>query len=421
MRTLYIFNYQREIPPFMLSQLDTIARIFDKVYYTSPSLSNRSLIENNPQYSNIRFLTFNRRVRLTQYFIGLTSPLRPAFWKKFHELGLSAASCKMLMKSYFCISGIDSVSKRRLKRSINEGDVCVMAAWFDTCAIAASRAKRRHPEIEVESFAHAFEIDAARDNYTYRAFAEEKHSYIDRVHFISRVKLDNYYNSLSHKHIKERFGDKIQVSYLGTFNGLNMLNPSPEPGVPFHIVTCSRTSPEKRLHLICETLSNWQGGNIRWTHIGTGPLDEDLRTLAKKLTDNNPLVTVDFAGGKRNDEVLEYYKTVPVDLFVNVSDTEGIPVSVMEAASFGIPCAATDVGGTRELVDDSMGWLLPCDFSPQDFCRQIMQYRDSDILEKVAKRASAHNIWNNKFNAAKNNDALWRGIIERMTNKQKSH
>lgn len=414
MKTLYIFNYQREIPPFMLSQLDTIASIFDKVYYISPSLSNQSLIENNPRYSNIQFLTFNRRVRLTQYIIGLTSPLRLTFWKTLSELGKSAANCKNLMKSFFCISGIDCVSKRRLKRSLNEGDVCVMAAWFDTCAIAASRAKRRHPEIEAESFAHAFEIDAARNNYIYRAFAEEKHSYIDRVHFISQVKLDNYYKSLSHKHIKERFGDKIQVSYLGTFNDLNILNPSPNSDAPFHIVTCSRTSPEKRLHMMCETLSHWHGGRIRWTHIGSGPLDEALQAQTKKLTDSNPLVTVDMVGSKRNDEVLEFYKKVPVDLFANVSNTEGIPVSIMEAASFGIPCAATDVGGTRELVDNSMGWLLPCDFSPQDFCRQIMQYRDADASEKAAKRASAHNIWNTKFNAAKNNEALWNSVIKRM-------
>lgn len=420
MKTLYIFNYQREIPPFMLSQLVTIAKLFDKVYYTSPSLSNRSLVEDDPQYSNIRLLTFNRWVRLKQYFFGLTSPFRPAFWKNIRDLGLSFANLKNTMKSYFCIAGMEAVTKKRLKRSVREGDVCVMAAWFDICAIATSRAKRRHPEIEAESFAHAFEIDAARDRYSYRAFAEEKHSLIDRVHFISQVKLDNYYKSLAHKHIKERYGDKVQVSYLGSFNHSDALNPQPETDAPFHIVTCSRTSSEKRVHLMCDTLRHWHGSRVIWTHIGSGTLDEDLKKRANELTANNHLVTVELPGGKRNDEVLEYYKTIPVDLFVNVSDTEGIPVSVMEAASFGIPCAATDVGGTKELVDNTMGWLIPCNFSPKDFCKEIMNYRDSDLSTKTAMRNAAHNIWSKGFNAAKNNKILWNGVIKRMIQNSKN-
>ena len=50
---------------------------------------------------------------------------------------------------------------------------------------------------------------------------------------------------------------------------------------------------------------------------------------------------------------------MPVDLFLNVSEYEGVPVSVMEAQSFGIPVIATAVGGTPEIVNEENGFLLP--------------------------------------------------------------
>ena len=37
---------------------------------------------------------------------------------------------------------------------------------------------------------------------------------------------------------------------------------------------------------------------------------------------------------------------------------EGIPVSLMEAMSFGIPVIATDCGATKELVDGKSGILI---------------------------------------------------------------
>ena len=47
-----------------------------------------------------------------------------------------------------------------------------------------------------------------------------------------------------------------------------------------------------------------------------------------------------------------------MDLFINLSTSEGIPVSIMEAYSFGIPAIATNVGGTAELVSNKNGRLI---------------------------------------------------------------
>ncbi|MFR4320263.1 MAG: glycosyltransferase [Blautia massiliensis (ex Durand et al. 2017)] len=43
---------------------------------------------------------------------------------------------------------------------------------------------------------------------------------------------------------------------------------------------------------------------------------------------------------------------------MNVSSSEGIPVSIMEATSFGIPGIATDAGGTKEIIRDKENGVL---------------------------------------------------------------
>ena len=46
-----------------------------------------------------------------------------------------------------------------------------------------------------------------------------------------------------------------------------------------------------------------------------------------------------------NTKVQELYSSRKFNLLVNVSETEGIPVSIMEAMSYRLPIIATNVGG----------------------------------------------------------------------------
>ncbi|WP_180272189.1 glycosyltransferase [Actinomyces ruminis] len=84
----------------------------------------------------------------------------------------------------------------------------------------------------------------------------------------------------------------------------------------------------------------------------------------------------------------------PRHLLVNVSASEGVPVSIMEALSAGIPVVATDVGGTGELVrTGSNGILLPADPTPQQVRDAIEQIAGLDEDTYAELRAGARRTW----------------------------
>ena len=103
-----------------------------------------------------------------------------------------------------------------------------------------------------------------------------------------------------------------------------------------------------------------------------------------------------------NEKILEYYSQNYVDLFINVSDNEGIPVSIMEAMSAGIPVVATDVGGTSEIVNEKNGYLIDVDFDPKKVAEIIDKYLNSSLVAQEEFRYEAYNTWKRNYDAASN-------------------
>ena len=190
------------------------------------------------------------------------------------------------------------------------------------------------------------------------------------------------------------FSDKVQVFRLGT-KDFGLSQPSRD-GV-FRIVSCSNLIPIKRVDKIISALQLIKGRKIEWTHIGSGVLFDEIYRQAQLLPDN---ISTNFIGRLDNKDVLRYYSENSVDLFLNVSESEGLPVSIMEAISFGIPCIATDVGGTSEAISDREHCLLEKEFSSEDLKSKMLY-----ILEQSKENTVRQNIrlfWEENFSAERN-------------------
>ena len=137
---------------------------------------------------------------------------------------------------------------------------------------------------------------------------------------------------------------------------------------------------------------------VQWTHIGSGPTLENIRTMMESMPKN---VTVNLLGQISNSEVRRVYASKHFDLFINVSTTEGVPVSIMEALAAGIPVIATNVGGTGEIVDSNVGELIDVKTSPEELLNILQKYYvNKSNLQKL--RGNAVLRWNNLCNSDKN-------------------
>jgi glycosyltransferase involved in cell wall biosynthesis len=198
-------------------------------------------------------------------------------------------------------------------------------------------------------------------------------------------------------YLQQRYGalaPPVAVSRLGSVDcGLGLV---PEEGGVFHLVSCANIIPLKRLHLIAKAVALLRGriqdtGRVvKWTHIGDGPLQSQIEGYA------------DFCGPMPHDKVMAFYKETPVDLFVSASSSEGIPVSMMEAMSFGIPVLGTRVGGVAELVSNGWGRLLPPHPTAEEIVQELLWFIRLPLDQRLAMRQKARDVWETGWSAEVN-------------------
>lgn len=111
--------------------------------------------------------------------------------------------------------------------------------------------------------------------------------------------------------------------------------------------------------------------NLKLLIVGDGICLDKL----KKLVGNDPNII--FLGHRKDvPEILNI-----TDIFVNPSHYEGLPTSVLEAASVGVPIVATNVGGTEEMFIEEMGYLV----NKKDY------HGISDSIKKLIENKSKFN------------------------------
>jgi glycosyltransferase involved in cell wall biosynthesis len=122
-------------------------------------------------------------------------------------------------------------------------------------------------------------------------------------------------------------------------------------------------------------------------------------------------VKVDLRGAIPASEVAKTLAAESFDLFINTSISEGVPVSVMEAFAAGIPAYATDVGGTREIVDDSVGKLMPSTIDETSLASEIEEFFSLPEARKLEMRDNAFRRFQERCDAKANAEKLAKLLV----------
>lgn len=243
----------------------------------------------------------------------------------------------------------------------------VYAYWMSIASFAGCIGRRKGYVRRVVARAHGTDLyeDKRPERYTalVRQFARE----YEALFTISE-------DGRAHA---ERYGfapEQLRVARLGVTSAGRTL-----PSDPGHLslLSVSSLTPFKQVHLIvaavAEVAKRLPETQVHWTHVGTGELGLDIeRAVAERLGLAN--VTVDLLGHIPNPELMTWFDANRVDLFLNASSSEGVPVSIMEAMAHEVPVIAPDVGAVSEIVPPEL--LLPADLTVDDLATRVIEVRE---------------------------------------------
>lgn len=274
----------------------------------------------------------------------------------------------------------------------NKDQLVFYSYWMNAGALAAVMAAKRFKGAKSISRCHGIDL-YEEENNGYLPFRTQLLKQLTYVFPISRD---------GQQHLFHKYGiqkHKIHICRLGSLCK-KQARECDDRSV-LKLVSCSSLITLKRIYLIVDILSKITDIPIEWTHFGGGPQHRQIEKMCEERLGSN--VTYSLIGQVSNAEILRQYEERNYHLFINVSRTEGIPVSIMEAISFGIPVLATAVKGVPEIViPGKNGYLLGENFEIQDAVRKIREiYQMPDEQYRMMRRGS-RTVWEKRYDGEKN-------------------
>lgn len=281
------------------------------------------------------------------------------------------------------------------KTSLDLEETIFYTYWFDQPTFGIGITKRFYPNLKLISRAHGYDLYPERYSPAYLPLRNKAFEMIDLLFPDSEMGRDYLVKNYP------KFNDKFELSRLGVVESGFVTQPSVDS--VFRIVSCSLIVPVKRIGLLLDAL--YLAAKMRpdqkfeWHHFGNGDARLSLQSIANERLPGNAHAY--FPGYESNQALMNFYQNNPIDVFLNVSASEGTPVAVMEAISCGIPVIATAVGGNQEIVNEENGWLLSVNPSPKEIAEAIFHVIDTP-QQSLSKRQGSLLVWHKRYHDKKN-------------------
>jgi len=202
--------------------------------------------------------------------------------------------------------------------------------------------------------------------------------------------------------------EKIYTNVLTIHNGVQspkaaVLKPFDNSGYKKVIMAIARISPQKRFDGFLTVASHQTMQDFLFVWIG-GAAGKTLDDLQQEYTiPQNVLLLGDYPDAS---SLLVY-----CDLFMLLTNYEGLPMTILEAMAQGKSVIASDVGGIPELVDDSNGILVKTDEDAVMALQQLVN--DDEKLKKMGQVSFHKYIQNFTFEQMYNK---YYALYERISN-----
>lgn len=367
---------------FINNDLNVSSKIFKNILIISPRIPSSS----GYYQENVTHLSFTRFDLFISLILNLYELLSSLYLKEITKAVSRNIFCLSYARELLHYLAISKLVQKKLKyflTSYNQKEWIILSAWYYSTAFASYQLKKKYPNIEIFSIAHAFEIDLTRSPFNLYLFRDVYHNEFTKVFFISKTSMLRYIADIANP-LSLRI-DNCHFSYLGALKchkGYSKISTDNT----FRVVSCSNISEIKRLDKILRVLSKTRKFKINWIHFGSGEKFIEMEKAIKKNLNTN--LDINFMGHLDNCEIQSYYSRNEIDLFINLSENEGLPVSIVEAMSFGIPILAPRVGSIPEILDDSFSMLVNNSDDEESIFNMIEDYYSlaTDVKKQIRSR-----------------------------------
>jgi phosphatidylinositol alpha-1,6-mannosyltransferase len=169
----------------------------------------------------------------------------------------------------------------------------------------------------------------------------------------------------------------------GTYS--KILN-KPHISSTLRLICVSRLIERKRIDKLIDLVKFLTDNEIDVTLsiIGTGDLENELRNKSVNLNLNHKIT---FHGYVPRELLVKYYENA--DVFILLSENEGMSVACLEALGFGMPIITSNCGGAEDIVENGFnGYII--DENNLIKAAEIITnlYKNSSILSELSKNAT---------------------------------
>jgi len=392
---------------FIENEIEYLSEVFHKIIIISSEKTN---IQTRKVPNNVFIEKTDNSLSVYQKIISYLNLINQnALLEILDQRVFSFHKINYLCQSYF--------RAQRLKQQLyflcekyqitpNSEELFLYTYWWLDEAIGVSLFKKENIQCKAFTRCHGYDLYFHRSPKNYLPLKKFCSKYLNQIYSISEDGKKYLNNKLNITN--------VTVSRLGTIRNTSGINTVKENN-EFTIVSCGAIYPNKNILTIAKAINMTQITNLTWIHFGDYIPDysegyyTELLKVTKKITDEGK-INVLLKGNVPNIEILHFYESRYVDLFINASYSEGISVSIMEAMSYGIPCIATNVGGTSELVNNKNGFLISANPAIEEISLKIEEYYYLTADKKAEKRLNAFEYWKDNYNAKKN----YRDFIEKI-------
>jgi len=199
------------------------------------------------------------------------------------------------------------------------------------------------------------------------------------------------------------FKNKIEIINNGVFIPEENTNIFTNDQINITIV--SRLVSHKNIEKIIRAISDLNNPLIYLNIIGDGPELNQLQKISLKSNNKDNII---FHGKLNRDDINHIF--LKSDIYVQASNYEGLPHSLLEAMSYGIPVLCTPVGECKEILgNEDRGYILDLPVSKNNIKSKINEIigekniannkgeRGKDFITEKYNLTNSFNLYKNLF------------------------